>query len=107
MIHARDELGSPVRLNIRAVNSYVERLKYQQGGEVIEIARPFGEPVYMIHLASPNQKSAQPRMRVLLTAGVHGNEPLGVTAALQVTESFITSPRLRSEFDLTVIPMIN
>jgi hypothetical protein len=46
-------------------------------------------------------------IRVIMTAGVHGNEPLGVTTAMQTIKAFMEIPDLRRRFSLTVIPNIN
>lgn len=58
-------------------------------------------PVYQIHLAS----SARIPRRVLITGGMHGDEPAGVEAVLQFLERDNTT--LLKNFSFLVIPCIN
>ena len=58
-------------------------------------------PIYQIHLAS----SAQRPRRVLITGGMHGDEPAGVEVVLQFLERDNTT--LLKNFSFLVIPCIN
>jgi len=58
-------------------------------------------PIHQIHLAS----SADTPQPVLITGGVHGDEPAGVEAALQFLERDNTA--LRKQFSFTIIPCVN
>lgn len=58
-------------------------------------------PVYQIHLAS----SAQAPRRVLITGGMHGDEPAGIEAVLQFLERDNTT--LLKNFSFLIIPCIN
>ena len=58
-------------------------------------------PIYQIHLAS----SAGTPKRVLITGGMHGDEPAGVEAVLQFLERDNTT--LLKDFSFLVIPCIN
>ena len=58
-------------------------------------------PVYQIHLAS----FARTPRRVLITGGMHGDEPAGVEAVLQFLERDNTT--LLKNFSFLVIPCIN
>ena len=58
-------------------------------------------PIYQIHLVS----SARTPQRVLITGGMHGDEPAGVEAVLQFLERDNTT-RLKN-FSFLVIPCIN
>ena len=58
-------------------------------------------PIHQIHLASSTDTS-QP---VLITGGVHGDEPAGVEAVLQFLERDNTA--LLKQFSFTIIPCIN
>ncbi|MXY27689.1 M14 family metallocarboxypeptidase [Candidatus Poribacteria bacterium] len=61
-----------------------------------------GYPIHQICLASP---SAQAARQVLITGGMHGDEPAGVEAVLQFLERDNT-PLLKN-FSFLVIPCIN
>ena len=58
-------------------------------------------PIHQIHLAS----STHTTQSVLITGGVHGDEPAGVEAILQFLERDNTE--LLKQFSFTVIPCIN
>ena len=58
-------------------------------------------PIHQIHLAS----SARTPQRVLITGGVHGDEPAGVAAVLQFLARDNTA--LLTEFSFSIIPCIN
>ena len=58
-------------------------------------------PIYQIHLAS----SARTPRRVLITGGMHGDEPAGVEAVLQFLER--DNITLLKNFSFLVIPCIN
>ena len=58
-------------------------------------------PIHQIHLAS----SARTPKRVLITGGVHGDEPAGVEAVLQFLARDNTA--LLKEFSFVIIPCIN
>ena len=58
-------------------------------------------PIYQIHLAS----SAETAKHILITGGVHGDEPAGVEAVLQFLERDNTA--LLNKFSFLIIPCIN
>ena len=58
-------------------------------------------PIHQIHLAS----SARTPKRVLITGGVHGDEPAGVEAVLQFLAR--DNAVLLKQFSFTIIPCIN
>ena len=98
-----DSIGLPTKMDIKRLNKYILSLSGQSGVSVTQIGEPYGFPVYKIKIASKTQSTDSPPMRVLLTSGVHGNEFLGVTAMMQVVESFLSNPRLRKNFELTAV----
>lgn len=78
----------------------IERLKHlDRPMEVIGTAH--GYPIHQIRLASSRQMSR----RVLITGGMHGDEPAGVEAVLQFLERDNT-PLLKN-FSFLVIPCLN
>lgn len=62
-----------------------------------------GHPIRWVRLAP---LKAPPRLRVLITAGVHGKEAAGPAAALQLLESLRDDPLLRRDIEWTVVPVI-
>lgn len=64
-----------------------------------------GGPIFKIRIPTINRNRLVPR--ILLSAGIHGNEPIGVTAALQLIALIADSSDLRDRFDFTIFPMLN
>lgn len=62
-----------------------------------------GHPIRWVRLAP---LEAPPKLRVLITAGVHGKEAAGPAAALQLLESLLADPLLRRDIEWTVVPVI-
>lgn len=62
-----------------------------------------GHPIRWVRLAP---LEAPPKLRVLITAGVHGKEAAGPAAALQLLESLQADPLLRRDIEWTVVPVI-
>ncbi len=60
-------------------------------------------PMYLAHLGKP----APHRLSVLISAGIHGDEPAGVEAALQFIERNVENPTLLSHYNFTVFPCDN
>jgi hypothetical protein len=48
-----------------------------------------------------------PPLQVIVTGGVHGNEPCGVGAALLLMEQLRARPELAEDLAITVVPVIN
>lgn len=48
-----------------------------------------------------------PEMRVVITGGVHGDEPCGAGAAMMFAEWLATNPKIRERVEFVVIPMVN
>ncbi len=59
-------------------------------------------PVFALHLPARRR----PRLRVLVTAGVHGDEPGGVAAAMHLLEGYLDDV-VRGSIELTFIPVVN
>lgn len=63
----------------------------------------FDAPLW--HLA---WRSASPaRRKVLINAGIHGNEPAGVACVLELAEAWRTLPHLFESIDVDIIPIVN
>lgn len=66
------------------------------------IAQIGRDPVYRVDI-----KGSATAKRMLVTAGVHGNEPTGVLTAMDLIDRALRDPSLRQRAQLTVIPMVN
>jgi predicted deacylase len=62
-----------------------------------------GSPLEVLRLTCP----AGPRLRVVVTAGVHGVEPSGPAAALMLVERWLQDPASYRGLELTVLPLVN
>src|SRR5690349_7964092 len=60
-------------------------------------------PLYRVDLPATGIGKARP-MRILVSGGVHGNEPAGVETAMRFIDFARKNPDLRSKFDITVLP---
>jgi hypothetical protein len=52
-------------------------------------------------------KKQPPRLRVVITGGVHGDEPCGTGAAALLLEQLANDPRMRDDVEWTIIPVVN
>ncbi|MDE0426725.1 MAG: M14 family metallocarboxypeptidase [Candidatus Poribacteria bacterium] len=86
---------------MRDYTEITERLKRLDVSMAL-LGTAHGYPIHQICLASP---SAQAARQVLITGGMHGDEPAGVEAVLQFLERDNT-PLLKN-FSFLVIPCIN
>ncbi|MCC7109289.1 MAG: DUF2817 domain-containing protein [Deltaproteobacteria bacterium] len=85
----------------RAMNSLhgrsdvsVQTLAITDGGLPIDVAR----------FASARQP---PALRVLVTGGVHGDEPCGASSALLLIEQLAANPAMRQDIEWVVVPVVN
>lgn len=75
-----------------------------QGVTVQKIGEAGGDPIQAVTIPCTRQP---PKMRVLITGGVHGNEPCGTAAAMLLMEQALRNPKMREEIELVVIPLVN
>lgn len=61
-------------------------------------------PVLRIDMPS---KSPSPKARVIITAGVHGNEAIGSASLVEVLEEIVLNPKYRDQYDFVIYPAIN
>lgn len=52
-------------------------------------------------------KKQPPLLEVVVTGGVHGDEPCGVGAAMLLLDQLVADPRLREHVTFRVVPMVN
>lgn len=65
----------------------------------------YGQKIIAAHF--PNTSGTEPKLRVIVTGGVHGNEPCGAGAALFIAEWLANNPKMREHVAFSVVPMIN
>lgn len=94
------------QVNIDRVRKRIEsyRETYRNQLTVREIARYDGHPLYRVDLPG---RGPGPKRRILITAGVHGNESVGSVAALRLIEDIVHDSALRERFDVVVFPALN
>lgn len=111
-ILSRDELEAAARAiekitaphDVAGILHRIEALRDHPEVEVAEIGRVGDQPIQALRFA-PNGPG--PWVRVLVTAGVHGDEPCGPGAAMLLVEQLLQHPGLRTGIEITVVPLVN
>jgi predicted deacylase len=85
-----------------ALMAKVDALRADPRVEVGELGVVGGCSVPVLRLTGPG-----PRLKVLITAGVHGNEPCGPAAAMLFVEQLLADAKALAGLDVTVIPAVN
>jgi predicted deacylase len=65
------------------------------------------QPLVMVRLPAQPRPGGKPPLRVLVSAGVHGDEPSGVLAAVEWISAAMKDRGLRERFDIVVLPAVN
>jgi predicted deacylase len=60
-----------------------------------------------IDVARFPSRTQPPALRVLVTGGVHGDEPCGAGAALLLAEQLAANPAMRGDIEWVVVPVVN
>jgi len=69
---------------------------------------PYGRTTFGMHaLSFSPAKGVTAKARVLLAAGVHGNEPAGPEALLRFASELAANPRLYPTLAIDIVPMVN
>ena len=100
------------RLDVHRTARELSRLARQhpQAMRLRTIGHADGLPLLRVDLdGGARRRSGRGKLRVLVAAGVHGNEPTGVLAAMQLVRRALRGRRsgLLERFALTVLPMVN
>jgi hypothetical protein len=106
----RFRLGPPTQVPLREaeVLSRVEALGRGSLAKLTLLGHADdGLPLYRIDLATARRQVGPPPLRVLVSAGIHGNEPVGVATALALVERALADRGLRERFAITVLPILN
>ena len=73
-----------------------------------EIGRVGGHPLVRIDMGPGARPGASGRpLKVLITAGVHGDENIGIKSTLQFMHWVQSKPALRDNYQFTIVPNIN
>ncbi len=83
-----------------AVSSYPD-VRMETLGEFTTAGQKY--PLYLMHLGKPGPG----KLGVTISAGMHGDEPAGVEAALKFLEMHAENSPLLSRFDFIVFPCDN
>ena len=90
--------------DVAEVFTRISKLEGRSDVQVTQIGKTGDFPIHALHFPST---SASPKLRVLVTGGVHGNEPIGTGAAMLLVDRWLKNPELREQVELTVIPLVN
>lgn len=95
---------------IRSYSSVIDRLHAAAGPRHIELEtlgsfEVCGDhyPMYLVNLGAPSPD----KVSVLISAGIHGDEPAGVEAALRFIEHNVENPVLLSHYNFVIFPCDN
>ncbi|MFZ4713396.1 MAG: DUF2817 domain-containing protein [Bacteriovoracaceae bacterium] len=94
------------KLNVEKVYKTIEEWrvsKFRNQLQVKKIGQAEGENLLRLNLPSSNPLAK----KILITAGVHGNEPFGVTALMEFIEKTVFDQALRNQYDFVFLPMLN
>ncbi|OFZ46500.1 MAG: hypothetical protein A2381_02210 [Bdellovibrionales bacterium RIFOXYB1_FULL_37_110] len=94
------------RINLDLVFKKIENFKHQYGAQIHTkiLGQSDGEPVYRIDLPGHGPLK---KKKVVLTAGIHGNEPIGVEVVLSIIDQLVHNTKLRNEYDFIFFPTLN
>lgn len=80
-------------------------LKYPDRFHFDIVGRDDGFDIYKISTTGAHDDPK--KIRLVVTAGVHGEEPLGVSAALDLLTAYASDSTLRSKVELVMYPALN
>jgi len=94
------------RINLDQAFKKIQDLKYKYRNQLQTkiLGHYDGEPIYRIDM--PGTGAAE-RKKVVITAGVHGNEAIGVEVLLELIEQLAFDSKLRNAYDFVFLPALN
>lgn len=102
---AADVLTGIVQANdVGALLARVDRMRGRSDVEITSLGEVGGFDVPALRFPCT---SGEPKLRVVVSGGVHGNEPCGAAAALLLCEQLLASPKLREDVEFLVVPVVN
>jgi hypothetical protein len=109
-----DDTLRDIPISSDVITKQIEALRSDPRARVQRIGRgTFGNPVYRIDVpgsARPGKgvrATGGPPLKVLVGAWLHGNEPVGPKAALQLVNRALRKKGFRQRFDLSVIVKVD
>ncbi|MFQ3549383.1 MAG: M14 family metallocarboxypeptidase [Armatimonadota bacterium] len=95
---------------IRDYNSILERIYKATDSDWVRLeslgkyeAEGREYPMYLVHIGTPSSD----KLSVLISAGIHGDEPAGVEAALQFIEHNVHNSTLLTHYSFVIYPCDN
>lgn len=94
------------QINVERTHKYIINLKNKYKNEIH--VETFGQydGHELLRIDIPGWGNG-PKKRVIITAGVHGNESAGVGSVINLFERIIHDPTIRNNYEFVVIPMMN
>ena len=94
------------QINFDRVEKWVKEFPFQHRNQVqvSKLGRYDGEDVMRMDI--PGWGGGD-KKKLIITAGVHGNESAGVGTLINVVERFLYNPNIRTQYDITIIPYLN
>lgn len=89
--------------NLAAFRQRMDALANRPELTVNTLGVAHGHAIEAVKIPSVGPKS----LSVVITAGVHGNEPCGPGAAMLLIDQLLAQPELRTGIEFTIIPMAN
>ncbi len=90
--------------DVKGVVQRVTELAATHGLTVETLGHAGGHPIQAVHVPATG---GTPRLRVLVTGGVHGDEPCGTSAAMLLLEQLVKNPAIRKDTEFLVVPLVN
>lgn len=108
LFKAMVDRGSKVnyQLNLDRAYARIESWRTRFANE-LHISTAFnydGHDVYRIDMPS---RSASPKGRIIITAGVHGNESIGTASLIELIEELVQRSGFRNDYDFVFFPALN
>ncbi|MCK6549601.1 DUF2817 domain-containing protein, partial [Myxococcota bacterium] len=94
--------------NVDAIDAKIAELSRREldGRSRIEVTRLGAiDHTSLYAISLPAERA--PKLRVLVTGGVHGSEACGPAAALGFVDHLLAHPELRRDVEVTVVPLVN
>ena len=88
--------------NLEAVDREVNLLATHPKVNAKPLGQVEGKTIHAMHVGG-----AHPKLRIVIIAGIHGNEPGGPAAGFDLIQRILRDPKLLEQVELTFIPVAN
>lgn len=92
--------------DLDAIYARIQQVRVHGHVAIEELGRVEGMPIHALHFGCTDPENP-PKLRVLVTAGVHGNEVSGPAAAVLVMDRLLAHPEILRDVEVTIILCIN